>query len=225
LYEGKAWAAGNAIISTLRFHRFGFSASNPEVSCRSNLHSFIPCKWPQGPFSRRPEDAKFEYMIDKPIQMIYRLKKNWLIFVFIFLIHSNKIACQTIRRIYLEEYKYTLVSQGKCIDTFSAKISRDRTITIHLLSCKGQMNIECYNKNLILMEMGSYINSLDLLKKYVDLVTFDQRYPNNHKVTIGIYSYYQPLRDGTWRFYNDEKKLYMQKNYKKGVLIDSIMVK
>jgi len=156
--------------------------------------------------------------------MINRLKRK-LILLGVIILSFNKLFGQNLNRIYLEEYKYTLVYDGKGINAFSAKISGDRTIIIHLLSRKGQMNVECYDKDLVLIEKGAYSNSLDLLKKYVDLVTFDDRYPGNHKAAIGVYSYYQPLRNGIWSFFDKRKKMYMKKNYIKGILIDSLVVK
>ena len=138
---------------------------------------------------------------------------------------AQKASPKLLTRIYLEEYDYTFRLDGKCIATLSDEISNDRKLKINIFNCKGQLDLECYIKDTILIEKGSYINSLTLLKKYTYFHRFVPKpFPGHNEYTIGVYSYYQPLRNGVWYFYQS-KKLYMKKEYNKGILIDSIMVK
>lgn len=142
----------------------------------------------------------------------------------LFLFFSDNLFSQNIGHIYLEEYGYTLIVDKKCKGIFLVTLSENRTIKINLFNCRGKMNVKCYGNTGKLLEVGSYIGSLDLLKKYVENITFSQRHPGHRKISIGIYKYYQPLRDGRWHFYNDDK-LFMIKNYEKGILIDSALIK
>jgi hypothetical protein len=123
-------------------------------------------------------------------------------------------------RIKVAEYNYTFIPQRQqCRDTFFAKIEGNRFLKIYLFSCKGSMNLECYNKDSVIIEKGPYESSLDLLKSYY--------YANDvteHRAKIKVASYYQPLRNGTWYFYNEKGNLTLQKNYKDGIVVDSLKV-
>ena len=123
-------------------------------------------------------------------------------------------------RIKLAEYNYTFIPQGRCSDTLVGNIEGSKFIKIFLFDCKGKMNVECFNKDSILLEKGSYINSLDLLKSY-----YYASDASRSKTTVKIISYYQPLRDGIWYFYDEKGKLVLNKMYEKGIAIDSAAAK
>jgi hypothetical protein len=123
----------------------------------------------------------------------------------------------------LNEYKYTFIPR-ECKGDFSVVILGGRKLKIHLIDCKGKMNLECYDRSLELIEKGSYINSLDLLKSYYYAVSIGKNIDRQHNVSIKISSYYQPLRDGVWYFYN-HRRLVMKKKYNAGILIDSLSIR
>lgn len=121
--------------------------------------------------------------------------------------YSKKIS------IYLREYNYSFTPQKEgCVDTLSKKLEDGRELKIFLFDCKGKMHIECYkNKNKI--EEGDYISSLDLLKKYITTVN---GISGGEK--IGVYEFYEPLRSGSWIFYDNKGKLLFKKIYKEGIV-------
>ncbi len=129
-----------------------------------------------------------------------------------------------IYRIKLNEYDYMFFPNSKCIDTISAKISSGYKIKLYLFDCKGKMKVECFNKKSILIEKGSYSNSLDLLKKYVYAIKVGTG-NGKKKAVLKVLSYYQPLRTGIWLFYTDRGKLRMRKRFEKGILLDSLVIK
>jgi hypothetical protein len=134
------------------------------------------------------------------------------------LVNQGTLKSEKIR-IKLAEYNYTFIPQHKCRDTFFTKIEGNRFLKIYLFSCKGQMNVECYNEDSVIIEKGSYENSLDLLKNYY--------FANNateHKTKIKVANYYQPLRNGIWYFYN-EGKLVFKRIYDGGIVVDSAKTK
>jgi len=125
----------------------------------------------------------------------------------------------------LIEYNYIFVPSQKCTDTLSGTTIDGKKLKIYLFDCKGKMIIECFNKKSILIEKGAYINSLDLLKNYSYAIAVGRHINPKKRVTIEVNSYYQPLRNGIWCFYKDNGKLYKKKNYNKGIVIDSILIK
>ena len=120
-------------------------------------------------------------------------------------------------RIHLVEYDCVFTPQKNCIEDFEVVIGSSKKLSIQLLDCKGRMSVRCYNSNNVKIEEGNYINSLDLLKKYSNVVDISTK-----KTRIKIYSYYQPLRTGEWLFYDNNGVLITKKVYEKGILVDSL---
>lgn len=123
-----------------------------------------------------------------------------------FLTKSRKID------IYISEYDYSFTPQKDgCVDTLLRVIEDGRKLKMTLLDCRGKMYLECF-KNNKKSEDGNYSNSLDLLKKYttrVDGIKGAQ--------TIQVREFYQPLRSGTWCFYDKNGNLIRKQNYKNGI--------
>lgn len=146
-------------------------------------------------------------------------------------VHSDLLAQKTTAvqknityEIYLEDYRYTFLPNEKCNDTLIDTLGNGHIIKLNLFNCMGQIDLECYYKN-SLLEKGAYCASLGMLKKYSYFKMYiPDKYPGHVKSFFKIISFYQPLRDGIWCFYNDGR-LYMKKNYDKGILVDSIMIK
>ena len=115
--------------------------------------------------------------------------------------------------IYMAEYDYSFTPQQTgCLDTFTKKVEDGRELKIVLFDCRGRMHLECF-KNNKKIEEGDYINSLDILRKYITRVDGINGIQN-----IKVKEYYQPLRSGTWFFYDLKGKLLHKKIYKDGVL-------
>lgn len=113
----------------------------------------------------------------------------------------------------MDEYDYSFTPQQETWpDTIIKKIEDGRELKIVLFDCKGKMHLECF-KNKKKIEEGDYVNSLDLLKKYINTVDGTNGIQN-----VKVYEYYQPLRSGTWFFYDLKGKLFYKKIYKSGVL-------
>jgi hypothetical protein len=144
-----------------------------------------------------------------------------LIIVGVILSISSFTFMQKKYRIFIAEYDCTITPKtGKCNDTIVEYIGhKERHIKIYLESCKGKMFLECYDSNNVKIEEGSYINSLDLLKKYTNAVS-----PRDMSYRIKVAEYYQPLRSGKWLFYDLSGKLTSTKTYNKGVVADSTIL-
>ena len=120
---------------------------------------------------------------------------------------SNKIT------IYLSEYDYFFTPQkAECYDTLTKKIEDDKELKITLFDCKGKMHLECF-KNNKKIEEGDYVNSLDLLKRYINRLDGIKG-----TKTIKVYEFYQPLRSGTWFFYDKKGNILRKEIYKEGVV-------
>lgn len=111
------------------------------------------------------------------------------------------------------EYNYLFTPQKEtCSDTITKKIEDGRELKIVVFVCKGKMHLECF-KNKKKIEEGDYINSFDLLKKYINKAD-----GTNGIQPVKVYEYYQPLRSGTWFFYDLKGKFLYKKIYNTGVL-------
>ena len=76
------------------------------------------------------------------------------------------------------------------------------------------MLLECYNlRDSTLRERGNYIASLDLLRSYNNVYNLTK---HTSKIVVG--KYYQPLRDGTWNYYDTIGNIIKSEIYIKGVL-------
>lgn len=119
-------------------------------------------------------------------------------------------------RIKIIDYGYTFIPQ-KINSTIWGRLDDKRLLKIKVKDYKGEMHLECFSKDSVLIEQGNYINSLELLVSYkyiVDGTSLRQR--------IGVVKYYEPLRNGVWNFYDSSGIIVLKKKYKEGILIDSI---
>jgi len=121
--------------------------------------------------------------------------------------------------IFIAEYDFIFTPQNGCIDTVSGHLQNGNSVRIKLYSCSGKMTIKVYDRNSKLVEEGQYMNSLDLLKKYTNLINVDSK-----KSVVKVYAYYQPLRTGEWRFYDSKGNIEFKKNYYVGSLRDSTIL-
>ncbi|GAO44443.1 hypothetical protein [Flavihumibacter petaseus] len=129
-----------------------------------------------------------------------------------FLANGFNLSNSQNRPIYLLEFDCTIQPiSASCNEKISAELEDGTSLTVQLSDCKGRMHITQL-KNKIIVQEGDYINSLGLLRKYYTRVD-----GISGKQSIRIFEYYQPLRNGTWRYYNDKGKLIKQQMFNKGI--------
>ena len=115
--------------------------------------------------------------------------------------------------IFLKEYSiYFEPDSCICKMKVDLDVSSKGKLMIDLFDCKGRMNFQCFDSTNKLIVEGSYINSLDTLKKYSigrSAITDESK--------VDILSYFEPLPDGLWSYYKNGKKI---KNvmFEKGIL-------
>ena len=140
-------------------------------------------------------------------------KKMYLLGVFFLFVCSSFYVNDKKITIYIEEYDYVFTPQKiGCIDTIVGNLENGKLLKIVLSDCKGTMHIQYY-KGKQKLEEGNYIASLDLLKKYITATN-----GITGKSHIRVSEYYQPLRSGTWIFYDTKGRVRYKKIYKEGII-------
>jgi len=91
-------------------------------------------------------------------------------------------------------------------------ITEDSYMEVVLYDCMGAMQLKGYKNNLVVVE-GNYINSLDTLKACLKVLD-----PIELKESIIIQKYFQPLKNGTWKYYDLQGKLIKQEEWQNGIL-------
>lgn len=121
------------------------------------------------------------------------------------------LTCSTVaQKVIIDEYGIVLTKlKAPCQDSLTEYTRDGKKVTILLNDCMGRMYVRIY-KNKKLLEEGSYTNSLDTLKGY----TYKKTIGSGQKEIV-VEKYFQPLRDGTWLFYN-QKGIVRKVNYTKG---------
>lgn len=99
---------------------------------------------------------------------------------------------------------------------FNKKLDNGYTIKGTLETCKGLMNIEIYNEDSILINRGSFIESLDTLSHYVSVFTVD--FVDTEEIVVT--PYFQPLKNGIWYFYDEKGNFFSKKMYQSGVIMN-----
>lgn len=85
----------------------------------------------------------------------------------------------------------------------------------YLKDCRGAMDFEAYENGKKMIE-GRYINSIDTLKHCV--IVNDGHNPDQPMV-VKVEEYFEPLKDGVWKYYNNQGKLVKEETWSKGILI------
>ncbi len=115
------------------------------------------------------------------------------------------------QKVIIDEYGIVLINvKSPCQDSLTEYTRDRRQVNVLLNDCMGRMYVKVY-KNKKLLEEGSYTNSLDTLKGY----TYKKTIGSGQKEMV-VEKYFQPLRDGTWFFYN-QKGVARKVNYIKGI--------
>lgn len=79
--------------------------------------------------------------------------------------------------------------------------------------CMGAADIKYYTKDNKIISEGSYINSLDTLVRYEDAVN-----EFGDLQAIYVEHYFKPLKNGEWKYYDENVKLSYIKTFDAGVL-------
>lgn len=102
------------------------------------------------------------------------------------------------KRIIIEEYPGATIFPEKCSkQDINCDLYDHRYLKITLFDYRGKMHLQCYSQDSVLREEGDYVNSLALLKKYSSFYV-----SGTSKIIISVIEYYQPLRNGSWIFYD-----------------------
>lgn len=145
---------------------------------------------------------------------MFKLSKVKLLIVILLITSMAFVGTQKGHyRIKLKEYDITLIPNN-CKDSI-LKIDQlnNRFFKIFLKDCKGALKLECYRlADSLLQEEGSYISSLALLSSYTNSVN-----PTTGETKVAVSKYYQPLRNGVWRYYDYSG--IRTETYKRGVVV------
>ncbi len=144
------------------------------------------------------------------------IKLGVVTFTFAFCSFSHKNGPR--HKIIVKEYEgLSFRPSGKKNEQISRSLKKG-FVKITLYDVKGRMHLEYFSKDSIIMETGNYLNSLDLLKKY--------SYATSPAGTfIYVTEYYEPLRNGIWRFYDSTGMFKDSIFYERGVKANSAMKK
>lgn len=150
------------------------------------------------------------------------------IFILVFLIFSSEVysqnnECQVSLRIDIIDndcdMNYYVDSKNTGFDTIYRWNNREKTsmkTIIELLDCRGKLNfIQYYEFTGKLRVEGKYINCIDTLKTLIGMVSPIEPYRTYYEV----FRYFQPLRDGHWIFYNEDRSISREEFYDKGTLM------
>lgn len=100
-------------------------------------------------------------------------------------------------------------------DTVKKVISEEEYYMCYMQDCRGAMKFEAYSRGVRVIE-GNYVNSLDTLKHCV--IVDDGHSPDQSQV-VKVETYFQPLKDGVWKYYNEQGKLIKEEAWSKGILL------
>ncbi len=131
----------------------------------------------------------------------------------IFFLHNLNSFSQKNIGFYLQEYDIKIYPKKlNCSDTLTAELKNKIILKLYVKDCMGAMKVICFKGEVKISE-GEYCNSLDSLKKYV----LNLKAHGGEK-EISVSTYFQPLRDGLWIYYNNAGRIKYSEYYKKGIL-------
>lgn len=119
------------------------------------------------------------------------------------------------------EYKIELPDYGVYFYKISSsdtlkKLTDSSCVIFYIKSCEGEMDVEEWyiNNEGIKKELkakGNYMASLDLLKQYMG------KEDDFGDVEMFVESYFQPLKNGTWKYYSENGEFLKEEYYQKGI--------
>jgi len=105
---------------------------------------------------------------------------------------------------------------SSCTDTVKETISENSYYMCYLKDCMGAMKFEAFTNGILVIE-GNYVNSIDTFKR---CVVVDDGHNPNQPMIVKAEEYLQPLKDGTWKYYDKKGKLIKEETWDKGILIE-----
>jgi len=139
------------------------------------------------------------------------MKKIFIILLIIQSIaYGQKKFCSN-RKILLSDYKVSFTPRQL---NFSSIINLDKGffIVIKLKNYRGEMEVEYFNPDSLLLVRGQYCSSLGLLKKYSNITNISP--PYNEEVIIE--KYFLPLKHGLWTYFDKGEILNIER-WNKGI--------
>lgn len=115
----------------------------------------------------------------------------------IFLDYSDLYDCDYNFRVLLDPH----FEDYRINNTYYEK-RKDLIFKIELQSCAGQATITAYDSLENIVLQGQYINGLDIMRSYEVAEEVKDRRINT---VVYVDEYYQPLKDGLWKYFEDGK--------------------
>jgi len=130
---------------------------------------------------------------------------------------NAQIALKKNRKIslYLKEFGLSLYAK-KTPDTIRMKVGDSTSIKIYIKDRKGASSFFIYDARNRVIIRGQYSDALKLSRMITDSFS-----AFGDLLKSKIVWHFEPVCSGTWSFYRTGR-LYKQKKYRKGVLIDSV---
>lgn len=141
------------------------------------------------------------------------LRKTLLSFIVVFCLNGNCFSQPYLPgcAIYFEDEKVIGLDSLPSTITLTNNDGSYRVYRIY--NNYGKADFESYNKNKMLIEKGSYSESLDTLKRYSYRI--NPVYPYEAKILIE--RYFEPLKNGIWLYYDEKGNLVLTEIWVNGI--------
>lgn len=103
-----------------------------------------------------------------------------------------------------------------CPDTIKHVMSDTQYYLCYMRDCRGEMKFEAYSNDHVIIQ-GEYVNSLDTLKH---CVVVDDGHDPDQPMVVKVEQYFEPLKDGVWKYYDDQGNLVKKEIWERGILIE-----
>lgn len=138
---------------------------------------------------------------------------NFMFFLSLINLDGNKDQLS----IYIDEIDQS-IEYDSLNQTVIISISDTSTCFYYITDIKGAGRlIITDNRTEAIIVEGDYSNSLDTFKAYLNV-----QYEQTLKQELEVISYYYPIKNGQWKYYDKERLLLRTEIYKDGVLVSCI---
>lgn len=116
--------------------------------------------------------------------------------------------------IYIDEIKESVV-YNSLNQEIMIELADTATALYHITDTKGAGSLTVKDlKTDVNIVQGNYVNALDTFKAY--LFTFNE---DEGRELVSVVSYFHPLKNGEWKYWNNEGLLIRTEIYNDGVLV------
>jgi hypothetical protein len=116
---------------------------------------------------------------------------------------KSQVNSKEYLQLYLKEFN-VYITPNSCSGAMNVELSNGQgVLKVNLVDCKGKLIFKHYNSSGKLVVEGAYASSLDTLKRYT---TGKSAIDGSRR--ISVYSYFQPLPDGVWKYSGNKKVVY-----------------